>query len=142
MREFLLRGFDYDVWANRKWIEALGRFPDGVEALKVFEHIIGAQRTWLSRCGVFVQQTENVAFSDLAQSYCSTWKMLLEEADLNSEILYQNSVGDEYVSLLGDIAAHVLNHGTYHRGHLRALAEIAGIEFPETDLIAYTRQPQ
>lgn len=142
MREFLLRGFDYDVWANRKWIEAIGRFPDGTEALNVFEHIIRAQKLWLSRCGIMIQQVENVAFMDLIQSYSSTWKGLLEESDLNAEIEYQNSVGDDYVSLLGDIAAHVVNHGTYHRGHLRSLAEKAGIEFPETDLIAYTRQPQ
>lgn len=142
MREFLLRGFDYDVWANRKWIEALGRFPDGTEALNVFEHIVNAQRVWLLRCGIVVQQVENVAFSDLIQSYSSTWKGFLEDADLNAEIEYTSFAGDEYISLLGDIASHVINHGTYHRGHLRALAERAGIEFPETDLIAYSRKPQ
>jgi uncharacterized damage-inducible protein DinB len=42
---------------------------------------------------------------------------------------------------VSDIAAHVVNHGTYHRGQLRERAEADGLDdFPETDLILFFRQ--
>lgn len=43
--------------------------------------------------------------------------------------------------MLSEVAHHVFNHGTYHRGHLRGLADAAGFEdFPETDLIRFYRE--
>jgi uncharacterized damage-inducible protein DinB len=41
---------------------------------------------------------------------------------------------------IGEIAHHVINHGTYHRGHLRGLCDAAEFtEFPDTDLIKFYR---
>lgn len=139
MRDFLLRGLDYDLWANQKWVNVLGNFKDGQRALEVFEHIVFAQRIWLQRCGYHVEQVENLAFSQLLASLIQTWKALVEDADLNAIVEYQMLNGDSASSVMGDIVAHVINHGTYHRGHLRGLAEKEGVEFPETDLIAYIR---
>lgn len=142
MRDFLLRGLDYDLWANQKWVNVLGNFKDSQRALEVFEHILFAQRTWLGRCGFHVEQVENLAFAQLIASLIQTWKAFIEDADLSAWVEYQTFAGETYSTQLGDIVAHVINHGTYHRGHLRGLAEKEGIEFPETDLVAYIRSMQ
>ncbi len=44
------------------------------------------------------------------------------------------------MNFVSEITEHVINHGTYHRGHLRGLAEAEGISFPDTDLIVYLRE--
>jgi uncharacterized damage-inducible protein DinB len=139
VREFLLRGFDYDLWANQKWVQMLGKFKSSQRALEIFEHIMGAQRIWLTRCGLHVEQVENIAFAQLVTSLSQTWKSVVEDGDLSAWVEYQTMAGEEYQTQLGDIAAHVINHGTYHRGQLRMLAEIDGIEFPDTDLVHFVR---
>lgn len=139
MREFLLRGLEYDLWANHKWVHVIGRFQSSERALEIFEHILNAQRIWLQRCGLYVEQVENIAFAQLITSLNQTWRGLVEDGDFGAWVEYQDLSGVERRSQFGDIVAHVINHGTYHRGQLRGLAEQDGIEFPDTDLILYIR---
>jgi len=142
VREFLLRGLEYDLWANQKWVHTIGRFKNSERALEIFEHILNAQRIWLLRCGLHVEQVENIAFSQLVTSLNQTWRGLAEDGDFGAWVEYQDLAGNDQRTQFGDILAHVINHGTYHRGQLRALAEQDGIEFPETDLILYIRSIQ
>ncbi|MFN8219947.1 MAG: DinB family protein [Fimbriimonadales bacterium] len=139
---FLIRGFDYDLWANRQWLGALAGFRDLERVHRVMEHMLEAQRIWLERCGVLAPAPDdNVSMSDLFLIYSRTWISLVEGMDLNEPITYQNLRGEEFTQPLGDIVLHVLNHGTYHRGHLRGLAESEGnASFPETDMILFLRE--
>ncbi len=142
LRQALLERFDYDAWANRQWWSALGRFQNLERAQAVLEHILTAQRVWLSRMGVEVSQAgENLGMDDLINLVNRAWKMVLTDGHLDQPIVYRNSHGVEYVNTIGQIASHVANHGTYHRGHLRGLAQCEGLEgFPETDLIGFYRE--
>ena len=142
MREFLLRGFEYDLWANHKWLHIIGKFKSSQRALEVFEHILKAQMIWLQRCGLYVEQVENIAFAQLITSLNQTWKGVIEDADLAAWVEYQDFAGEDQRTQFGDIVAHVINHGTYHRGQLRQIAEYDGIAFPDTDLIHYIRSIQ
>lgn len=143
LRIALSNGFNYDLWANRQWLASLGGF-DGqmLKAQGILEHILGAQRIWLGRCGMTVFTEEvNVRLDDLFQIATRAWQSLLEGSTGYELITYQNSLGEEYTNTLSQIGYHVLNHGTYHRGQLRGLAESVGfLDFPETDLILYLRE--
>jgi uncharacterized damage-inducible protein DinB len=141
IRQILLRGFRYDLWANRIWVVSLGVFDNPIPAQLVLEHILTAQRVWLDRCGmVLFPDAENVALSELFSMTNQAWRALLETVPLDATITYRNSEGVGFQQPLVDIALHVINHGTYHRGQLRGLAQAEGLEdFPETDLIAFLR---
>jgi uncharacterized damage-inducible protein DinB len=134
--------FQYDFWANRLWSGSLGGFQSIERAQQVLEHILSSQRTWLNRCGVeVIEPTENVALEELFEQYSAAWRMQVTERPLEERIEYATSTGQSYVNTIGDIARHVINHGTYHRGQLRGLAEADGFTgFPETDYIVYARE--
>lgn len=142
LHAWLMTAFEYDAWANRRWAENLGRFKDGHRATEIYQHIIRAQNSWITRCGVTVEydkQDEHLAA--VAESSAQAWRMFLDVADLDEVVRYTTTTGDTFQNTIGEIALHVINHGTYHRGHLRGLAEAEGIhDFKDTDLIFYLRE--
>lgn len=140
MREHLTSLFRYDLWANSQWIETLGDFPDPKPARDVMEHILRAQQIWIGRC--LSEEIAEPSFEDLSslsRKLNDSWCDLLKHGDPNAFIAYENLKGEPFISSLETIASHVANHGTYHRGQLRAMAEAVGIAFPETDLILFSR---
>jgi uncharacterized damage-inducible protein DinB len=142
LRETLNEGFEYDLWANRQWFRALGGFKDMLRAQQVLEHVLTAQRVWLERCGVeVIEPGENIALEDLFEHYCRAWQMNVNDRPLEERIAYQTMSGESFVNTIEQIARHVINHGTYHRGQLRGIAEASGHPgFPETDFILYLRE--
>lgn len=136
--QMLLQGFDYDLWANRTWLRALGKFTAMERPHAVLEHILAAQRHWLKVCGVhtFLDE-ENVALDAIFLGLSDAWKGFVEAVDLDTPIDVTQPDGPEESLTAMELAWHVLNHGTYHRGHLRGLAEGEGWEPPETDFLIY-----
>jgi uncharacterized damage-inducible protein DinB len=139
---FISQGFDYDRWANRQWIAALGSFKDLARAHAVLEHILASQNRWLTRIGVDIPpQQGDMSLQELFDVGNRTWIMVMETADPDELVTYSTSEGKQYTQSIGQIAMHVINHGTYHRGQLRGLAEAEGLtSFPETDLILFQRE--
>lgn len=135
--------FDYDLWATRRWLSALPNLQNLGRAHEILEHMLMAQRTWLTRIGVEVPpQASDFEISALFVQLNGVWKWVAEDADLNAVVEYQNMQGDRFRNTIREIATHVVNHGTYHRGQLRGLAEAEGFEgFPDTDLIMFLREP-
>ncbi len=141
-RGTLSEGFDYDLWANRQWAGALGGFKNMLRAQQILEHILATQRTWLGRCSVEVIEPEGaIKLEDLFEHYVGAWQMVVHERDLNDRVVYRTSDGSSFANTVEEIARHVINHGTYHRGQMRGLAESDGfLNFPETDLIFFLRE--
>jgi uncharacterized damage-inducible protein DinB len=136
VREELLRMFDYDLWANVRWFPLCSEPP----YRDVMEHIIRSQVIWLDRCG---GQKTFAALDpyDLVESIHLAWQAHLDEADLSEIISSQTSFGVKFQNSRLDIARQVINHGTYHRGQLRAMVEAAGITgFPETDYLWFLNE--
>jgi uncharacterized damage-inducible protein DinB len=142
LRQDLIERFDYDLWANRQWWAAVGKLKDLARAQASLEHILTAQRVWLSRLGVEVSQaSENLGIDDVAVFVNRAWKMVVSDSALDQPITYRNLAGFEFTNTVAQIANHVVNHGTYHRGQLRGQAQAEGLEsFPETDLIVFYRE--
>ncbi len=142
LRASLQEGFDYDLWANRKWLEALPNLPFEAQARRTLDHIVGAQHIWLTRC--LSEEEAGQRLSDLAQDLEAKhagWTELLRTCDPGAFVSYTTLSGDSWFNTVEQIARHVVNHGTYHRGQLRGLAEAAEfMDFPETDLIRFFRE--
>lgn len=140
-RDALIELQDYDLWANQKWLPALAGMPDPAVAEQIFAHILVAQHKWLA----VVLSEEEVA--PLTEDYegqmnrlYHAWRDVLQHGDPNAFVSHERD-GQAYFYMLSEVAHHMFNHGTYHRGHLRGLADAAGFEeFPETDMIKFTRE--
>lgn len=60
--------------------------------------------------------------------------------DFNRNINYTNTKGESFVNTIGDIMAHVANHGTHHRAQIASAIRGEGFAPPATDLIFYIRE--
>lgn len=142
LSKFIIRGLHYDRWANRQWINSMGGFKNLQRAQEILEHIYQAQQIWLDRFGVKVEMEKaDMALTELFDMSIRAWIEVIETSDVDEVVEYQNSRGEEFAQPLSQIALHVINHGTYHRGQLRGLAEADGFyNFPETDLILFLRE--
>lgn len=140
LQTHLKQGFEYDLWANLQWIEVLPRFTSSGRAHAVLDHILGAQRIWLERVGGVVPSPD-LERGDRARSSAAEWTRIVSLPDPGRVIAYHNLSGVPFSNTFEHIALHVINHGTYHRGHLRGLADAEGLtDFPETDLIRFYRE--
>ncbi|MEI7578124.1 MAG: DinB family protein [Armatimonadota bacterium] len=140
MKEHLLEFFGYDFWANSRWIEYLASRDSSAEELEQMAHLLGSQRMWITRvCGV--SPTEFVLPEptlETLQDLNQRWKQALESRELNEVIDYQRTTGEALSLTVKQIASHVINHGTYHRGVLRGIAlNQDRWDFPDTDLAGF-----
>jgi len=136
--EMLRKGFEYDLWANLRWFNAAQLMKKQDTASPVLQHILTAQRTWLERCGAPVDTIPRAATIASFGAASKVWLQLISSQPLDKVIDYQDGRGRDQHRPLGEIAWHVMNHGTFHRGHLRGLAQSEGFEeFADTDLALF-----
>lgn len=138
-------GFLYGLWANTKWLEALPLFQDRPRAERVLGHVLFAETVWLDRIegrDLTYPGPDQVPVPslDLFQESCDRWLAWLPTADLDSRMTFARFDGTRFSTVLSDVVRHVVNHGTYHRGHLRGIAETEGWDdFEDTDWVAWAR---
>lgn len=136
--DLLRKGFEYDIWATMRWYSAVRLMKSQENASPVLQHILTAQRTWLERCGAPIQDIPRAATRAAFEAAHQAWMTLLNTTPLDKKIAYTDSRSRAHERELGEIAWHVLNHGTFHRGHLRGLAQAEGFEeFSDTDITLY-----
>jgi uncharacterized damage-inducible protein DinB len=148
MKEFFLKWYEYNVWANRKVIDCIKRQSVSDEKiLMVMSHLVSANFIWLNR------------IKDLPKSHYELWQKydvaslvkMIDEADtlwmafLNENenfdrvLKYRNYVGDYFETNVQQILIHLVNHGSYHRGQVAMLLRERGFEPVNTDYITYDR---
>ena len=150
MKNYFLRMFGYDYWANRDFLGACSAdTPARETALRLLAHVLSAQKLWLER---LQQVPQSVAVwpdhtieqcGALADEMSSAWKAYLAElspADFDREIDYRNSKGEKWSSRVEDILTHVVMHSAYHRGQIALEMRSAGTQPPYTDFIHGVRQ--
>lgn len=137
MKDQLIRDFDYDQWANARWLSALPSLPFAVRAEEILWHSVRCHRSWLV-CAWSEEEIPAEA-ADLGQALreaSQAWQEFLATSDPEAFAAVPRREGAVEFWSVGDLARHVLNHATYHRGHLRGLAEAAGYTaFPDTDRV-------
>jgi uncharacterized damage-inducible protein DinB len=120
MRDWLLTAFQYDLWANRIWLDRVGPNP-------VMDHVLGAQQIWLRRLGVEAEL-------DMA-ALNEGFRSVVASRDMDEAVEYRTMKGVPLQQTVAEILLQVINHGTYHRGQLRG--QIQGDDVPDTDLILF-----
>lgn len=139
--------FSYHHHFNQKTIDLLEQRAAALpeNSWPLFCHIVNAHNIWNSRMLAIAPATGVQS----VHSYDECRKMdtenyqnslaLLETADFATLLTYTNSRGEQYTNTVGDIAFHVVNHTTHHRGQIMAQLRQAGIAPPPTDYIFYKR---
>ncbi|MCG9894129.1 MAG: DinB family protein [Fimbriimonadaceae bacterium] len=135
IRRHLIDGLAFDDWASALWAGALVGSPIETRGREVLGHIAQARVGWAGRLAE--------ALGRAAPSDSEADALLLSVA--GSEPLdwvlpwVRRRTGTGHQATFGEVLLHLSLHGTYHRGHLRGLAEAAEWgEFPETDFIRWT----
>lgn len=132
LRSSLLRRWEYEEWSNDLWAQALPNFQNEERARKIFLHIYNCYSGWAPMLADW--QREDLDLNRDVPRLNELWRRIISEADLTAVLELSN---DRKISAL-DLIQHVMNHGTYHRGHLRGLAEAEGLtDFPETDIVRF-----
>ena len=106
-RAHLLDLWAYDAWANGLLLP-LARAAGG-RAAEIAEHVVWAREVWEERIGM-------------------GWEEAIRTLPLDTTV---GATGCP----LADVAVHLANHGTDHRGQIRASLEAAGADLPDTDWI-------
>jgi uncharacterized damage-inducible protein DinB len=137
----------YDLWANRLWIDTLLKFPEPKRPDEVMTHVLFAQWIWLQRCNDFFKLDLDLPAKPeapsvtLAEQLNGLWLLILDRVRPEQVLDYTNLAGKAMSVPFGDVVRHVPNHGTYHRGHLRGLAEAQAVtDYPETDFSLWSTQ--
>jgi uncharacterized damage-inducible protein DinB len=155
MKETLQRLIAHMSWADQ---QVLARFRDAhaevevahlTEALRLYAHVLGAERVWHLRLQKQDWKVQKVwptlpleSCAKLAPQNAAAFASYLDgltESDLDRPIPYVNSQGDSFTNTVGDILIHVATHGVHHRGQIATTLRRVGIEPPVLDYIRFAR---
>jgi uncharacterized damage-inducible protein DinB len=143
----------YSGWASRKLLDAALALPEeqqrrefGVShksLIGTLEHIFFADRIWLARTFdprvLESGETLSVAWPQIQKRW-EDWAAALSEPDIVRMIEYKDLKGKDHRTPVWQIALHVVNHATLHRGQAMSLLRQLGATPPTTDLIHYYRE--
>lgn len=143
--------FDYDRWGNREALASLSAL-DPAEAerpLKLFAHVIGAERLWLARFSTPSPSVEpwprvtldeaNKAVDELHGQWVALLGSLGAQG-LDAELSYRNTKGVEFKTPIRDVLMHLVMHSAYHRGQVAAAVREAGGKPAATDYVVWVRE--
>lgn len=149
MLEQFRKNYEYDYWANDRYVKALIEMPSPPEkAVKILGHILFAMDVWLAR----LKKEDLSRFPTPYPSYnLAECQQKLEELHgkwrgylsglgpdgLSEKIDYTNTQGKRFEQVVQNVLVHVVNHSHYHRGQLATLIAQGGGKRPETDYIGY-----
>lgn len=154
--------YDYNYWANRRILDtaellaaeqlaAPAPFPHG-GVLSTLVHTVSAEWAWRQRCqegvsptglldaGRFATLAELRAFWDEEERLMRAYMAGLSSEALAAPVHYKSTAGQPFQNILWQILAHVVNHGTQHRGEVAAMLTGYGHSPGDIDLIVYARQ--
>jgi uncharacterized damage-inducible protein DinB len=144
------RLFEYTEWANTRVLDSLSGAAPDAKALKLFAHLLMAEKIWLER--VQGQETMGTNKSpelsvdecrQLASDNQRGFQEIIKRGEvdgLDSLLTYKNLSGEEFTTSVADILTHVALHGTYHRGQIALTTRAEGGTPVNTDFITFTRE--
>lgn len=143
------RMWEFEGWANRRALESIAQLSEPAECLRLFGHILAAQRAWLTRLeggdssGVELFPAPSVEQCEAALDEMDRKGLAyltgIDESALDREIVYTNQTGTSFRNPPRDILTHMGMHSHYHRGQIAILVRQAGATPAVTDFIAFCR---
>jgi len=160
-KQDLERMFEYTVWANRRVVRAAATLPadefkkdmgsshGGVRGTLC--HILSAEWIWLERWkGVSPPRLlDESEFQDITalrerwkvvERHRQSWFDSLQQRDVAAPVRYRSLEGKPYEAPLWQLAQHVTNHSSYHRGQVVTLLRLLGARSVGTDMVAWDRE--
>ena len=153
---------DYSIWANQKLSDtAMGISPQQFMAAcpttygslrGLLVHILVAHQVWRSRCcdgslpARFPAHEEFPDYASYAKALTaeeSAWRSYLQEMpeqDVQREVVYYTSRGEQYQTALWQIVLHLVIHTTQHRSEAAEVLTQMGYSPGDLDLIWYLRR--
>jgi uncharacterized damage-inducible protein DinB len=151
--------YDYHRWANRRLFDVAAAL--GEELLsrdvgkqfsyptirRMFGHLYGADRLWLTRwTGGTLATVPGAEFTRLA-AIRAPWDDVereqrayiegLSAADYDRVIQYTGAEGKQFRAPLGPLLQHVANHATHHRSEIATMLTMVSGSPPDTGLATY-----
>lgn len=148
MKEYFLKLYQYNVWANNRVLNCLQRqHINDEKILSLMGHIVAAQLLWLHRVRGLpppnVKLWGSYALEQLkpmSDDAGKKWLQFIEsETNFNRELSYVNYVGESYTNNVEMVMIHLVNHSSYHRAQIAMLLRQKGFEPINTDFITYDR---
>jgi uncharacterized damage-inducible protein DinB len=143
----------YSGWASRRLLEAALALSEeqqhrefGVShksLMGTLEHIFLADRIWFARTvdpRVLQSDETFVSAWPQIQKRWEDWAAALSHQDIMRIVDYNDLKGNPHRTPVWQIALHVVNHATLHRGQAMSLLRQLGVAPPPTDLIFYYRE--
>lgn len=156
--EYFVKIFDYNLWANRRVLNAAERLTEGQFSRKLGEswgsvyhtlvHIMNAEWIWLERWHGNSPR-EWLPFEDFptVAAIREHWVGITSEQltfvkkqtseSLEQVLSYKNSRGITCQAPLWLLLGHLVNHGTHHRGELTAMFASLDVPHKENDFYYY-----
>lgn len=148
MKEYFLKLYTYNAWANERVMRALiNQNVNHEEILTLMSHILSAQLIWLGRIKdeptghlhLWKQRTLD-ELSQMTEAANTQWLEFVKNTDsFNREMAYKNFKGLPYINNVEQIMIHLVNHSTYHRAQIALLLRQNGMEPVNTDYITHDR---
>jgi uncharacterized damage-inducible protein DinB len=153
----------YNVWANQKVFENLKGLPSEIyhkEVQSVFPSVSAVLIHMYQVDYVWLKAMKGEAFMDIVATLGKLTDEL-QAASLNEMIIKSEDLSKQYESFIqgkkditsqttihhphfgtletnyADLIQHIVNHGTYHRGHISAILNQQGHKGASTDYIFY-----
>ena len=148
MKQYFLKLYQYNAWANKRVINCLSRQNIGDEKiLNIMGHIVAAQFLWLHRIKGLPPANVKLwgeysltQVTTMAEEAGKLWLEFVESTDnFNRELTYNNYLGEPYINNVEMIMIHLVNHSSYHRAQVALLLRQKGYEPINTDFITYDR---
>jgi uncharacterized damage-inducible protein DinB len=152
----------YKAWADDRFLSALATVPEDAltaprpivfgSLVRTLHHAFAMDHVW--RChlvgeahGLSTRNPEHCPGLDelaASQREIDRWYVgyaaSLPEQALQETVEFEFIGGGRGAMSRGDILLHVVNHGTYHRGHMADMLYTLGIFPPTTDLPVFLRE--
>jgi uncharacterized damage-inducible protein DinB len=152
MRDYFLKLFKYNDWANRRICGAVSRAGNiDSKALAILNHIVLVQRLWLDRIqGVSVAYhywdpapvAEILEASEFSSRDWVQFLSVVSPDGWNRRISYVNSRGVSFVNSIEEVITQVINHSTHHRAQVSLMLRQAGHQPPVLDFISFARNEE
>ena len=164
MKNLLAQYAAYNLWANNALVESIAELPEEDQTRTVTSsfpslhatllHMWDAESIWWQRIKLqeqIIRPSETVSADvnaarkgllDQSKQWCN-WVQEAQPHMFEHEFIYRNFRRETFKQPVWQVLLHLFNHSTYHRGQLiTLLRQLGSTTIPNTDFIAWTRNPK
>ena len=153
MKRYFIELFQYNLWANQRLLKVIAEAQvTDPYILKMMSHLVSAQIIWLHRIEGLPTSPFPIwevyklrEIESMVDESNTRWMNFFNNYKVETfeEVIhYQNSKNVDQESKLRNIATHVINHSTHHRGQVSSRLRQLDIVPPQLDFILFSREVQ